>query len=81
MPPARQELIEGAHFSPSISSKCPASELPVFEPPPTQSTQGALPNDKALVDAVQKELSALNATHAKLSPVSFRARAAMLKTS
>ena len=60
-----EELIEGAVFSPNIGAKCPASELPLFEP----DAAATEPNDKALIDIIRKELQAMNHAHARLSPV------------
>ena len=63
-----EELIEGAHFSPNLATKCPAASLPLFQPPPpTQLT--VPPRDEELEREVRRELAALNHTHARLSPV------------
>ena len=56
-----EELIEGAVFSPNIGAKCPASELPLFEP----DAAATEPNDKALIDIIRKELQAMNHAHAR----------------
>ena len=68
-----EELIEGATFSDSFGTKCVASELPVFAPPLAppegQGAAGPEPNDTALLANVQQEIRALNAAHARLSPV------------
>ncbi len=63
-----EELIEGAAFPPSLSTKCPAASLPVVAPPPQQQLP-APATDEALLVELRTELRELNHTHARLSPV------------